>query len=687
MLNISSKKLSPGSILTLLSCLSSAPAAHSSLTTDRTHATLQTHMMDHSANPCTDFFNYANGTWLTSTSIPPDSPGTSTMDEITERNLLALKKIAELAANKTSVPGTAEAIIGAYYFSGMDESAIETAGATPIADGIAQINAINDHSQLMTTIAALHKMGATPLFFFYVTQDMHNSQRYLPQLAQGGLNLPDNDYYLRPDPQYKYIRNKYHAHIAAMFSLLGDTPAQARKNANTVLRTEIRLAQASTTQKILPYPLGVYHLMHITDLNKIARNINWGNYFRELGLNNPDQFNVLHPAFFNLLSHLFTSIPMDDWKTYLRWNLVNATASDLSTPFVNAHFDFYNRTLSGIPQLPPRWKRVLDKLDNNAGDALGQLYVEKFFSHEAKTSVLEIVSNIKLAMAENIKQLDWMSPATKRHALSKLEKMKVKVGYPDQWYDLSTLPLSRTSYMDNNRNAYAMKIRRMLDKLNTPVNPNHWVLTAPTVNAYYSATMNEVVFPAGILQPPFYHMNADMASNYGSIGATIGHEIVHAFDNAGRHFDARGNVNDWWTEHDSINFIQRTIAIQQQFNAFNPIDQLHVDGSYTASENIADLGGLKIAFNALKKAQQRTTLAEKIDGFSPEQRFFIANAQSFRNLIRPQQLRLQILTDSHAPNYTRVSGPIANMPEFSLAFNCPADQSPLRPVPERVQIW
>jgi putative endopeptidase len=472
-----------------------------------------------------------------------------------------------------------------------------------------------------------------------------------------------------------------------MFGLLGDDATTAKRNAATVLSLETRLAKASLTKVQLRDPKSSYHLVDLKGLAKVDGKSPWTSYFKEIGLDQPGEFNLAHPQFFAEAGKMMSSLPLADWKTYLRWQLANARAEDLSSNFVTAHFDFYGRTLAGAKELKPRWKRVLINIDGNIGEAMGQLYVAKFFGPEAKAGVLDMVNNIKLAMRESIGKLDWMSDVTKEQAYKKLDTLNVKIGYPDKWRDYSTLTLVSDNYAENNMRSAEFEFKRNLNKLGKPIDRNEWGMTPPTVNAYYNPTMNEIVFPAGILQPPLYHVNADLAANYGNTGATIGHELTHAFDDEGRQFDAQGNLKSWWTKDDEKKFLVRAKAIENQFDEFNPIDKLHINGKLTEGENIADLGGMKIALAALRKAEETKPQPKLIDGLTWEQRYFVANAQSFRSSMRDEALRLQILTNPHAPDKYRVIAPIANMPEFSQAFQCSADKSPLRAEAKRVNIW
>ena len=451
------------------------------------------------------------------------------------------------------------------------------------------------------------------------------------------------------------------------------------------LSVETSLAKASMTKVEQRDPESTYHVLNLQTLQKLSPNLQWKDYFTELGLANPQDMNIAQPKFFKHISQMLNTVSLDDWKIYLRWHLAHNRAKYLSSDFVNADFYFYSKQLSGAAELRPRWKRVLKSLDQNLGEALGELYVAEYFSPAAKAKALDMVNNIKLAMAEQIKSLDWMSNTTKQQALKKLDKIAVKIGYPDTWRDYSSLQIDKESYVANIKRGHEFEFKRQLAKLGKEIDRNEWGMTPSTVNAYYNPSMNEIVFPAGVLQAPLFHMGADTASNYGNTGATIGHELTHAFDDEGSQFDGDGNLKSWWTSDDKKNFAIRVSKIARQFDEFNPIDELHINGKLTAGENIADLGGLKIAFIALKKSLASKPQPEKIDGLTQEQRFFIANAQSFRNNVRNEALRMQILTDPHSPEKYRVLAPTANMPEFATAFSC--GKAALRSEDKRVNIW
>jgi len=656
---------------------------------------IQADTIDRSANPCTDFYTYANGSWLTSTTIPPDRNSYSMQDEMTEENYRLLHDMVKQAATMPSPSSLEEKIVGQYYRSGMNETTIEQAGTAPLDATMAIINGINTRADILPTIGKLHKLGIPALFKLGIIRIPHNNTRAHLDLIQGGLGLPSKRYYLDKYFIMASVRIQYKNHIAAMFTLAGDLPADANRQANTVLHIETQLARASVPPSALLNLGKSSQIIGATELNNIARAANWSRYFNELGIASPPEIHVSQPEFFNRVGKLIKRLPLDDWKTYLRWTLLHAEADQLPKGFVEENFDFFHRTVYGSTEMPPRWKRILTSLDQHAGDALGKLYVTRHFNAESKSGANTIINNIKNAMEYRITQADWMSPATKRQAINKLHHISINVGHPDQWHDYRSLGLvndataqSDPHYFYNlNQRLRTFEFNYMLTSVTQSVEQRTWQVTAPTVNAYYNPLLNEIVLPAGILQKPNYHHQADLASNYGRLGATIGHEFIHAFDAFGRLFDANGNARTWWTKQDTDNYIHRSTAIEQQFNEFTPIGQFSVNGRLTRDENIADLGGIKIAFIAFKKALQHQPQTTNINELTPEQRFFVSYAQSLRTLYRPHQLRLELSSSRHAPDNTRVMGPIANMPEFSQAFSCPSNQSPLRPHNRRVFIW
>jgi len=647
---------------------------------------LEAQTMDRSVDPCSDFFQYANGKWLANNPIPDDRATYGAYDEVTERNFSNLKALVEAAAKEEAKSGAAR-LVGDFYHSGMDQAAIESAGAKPLAPLLAQVDAIDSRDALLKAIAQQTRAGMGPLFAFYIDQDARNTLRYIPQLAQGGIGLPDRDYYVKTDAKTRKIRAQYLAHVQQMFELLGDAPAQAKKNAATVMRLETRLARASLTNVQIRDPQATYHLMDLAHFSAIDKRVAWPLYFEQVGLASPGEMNIGEPRFFAEADRMLIDVPLAQWKTYLRWNVVHSFSGALSKPFVDANFAFYGHVLAGTKEIKPRWKRVLGAIDSMSGEALGELYVEKYFGPKAKAAALEMVGNIKQAMRDDINGLAWMTAPTKARALEKLDTLTVKIGYPDTWRDYSKLTITPDDYAGNIMRANEFEFQRNLAKLGKPIDRKEWGMTPPTVNAYYNPTMNEIVFPAGILQPPLFHVDADAAANYGNTGATIGHELTHAFDDQGRQYDANGNLKNWWSKEDEKNFLSRIANIEKQFDEFNPIDQLHINGKLTEGENIADLGGLKIALQAYRNSAAGRAETGTLDGLTAEQRFFVAYGQSFREAMRPEALRLQLATDPHAPGKYRVIAPLANLPDFARAFSCPAEHGPLRPVATRVDIW
>ncbi|MGE5209114.1 MAG: M13 family metallopeptidase [Alphaproteobacteria bacterium] len=646
---------------------------------------------DSSMKPADDFFLYANGGWIKRTEIPPEYTRWGSFNELIERNNDALHAIAEKAQNTKIDPRMAPAVqkVGDFYASGMDEKTIEASGAKPLDEEFKAIEAVNDRKALLKEIAHLHSMGIPVLFNFGSAPDSKDSTHEIAQAVQGGLGLPDRDYYTKTDEASKKLREQYVDHIAKMLTLLGDPASKAQDEAKKILALETKLAQASRTRVQLRDPQKNYNKMQVRQLQDLTPDWNWGEYFNAISLLTPQDVNVHQPEFFKTADQVFKETPLDDFKTYLRWHLIDAAASDLSKDFVDEDFNFKERTLRGAQQIKPRWKRVVTSEDGAIGEALGKLYVAYNFPPEAKARALEMVNNLKAALAERIKTLDWMDQPTKEQALKKLAAMQVKIGYPDKWLDYSMLSIDRGPYVLNDIRASQFATTRDLNKIGKPVDPTEWGMTPPTVNAYYQPNRNEIVFPAGILQPPFFYANADDAVNYGAIGAVIGHEMTHGFDDQGRQFDANGNLRDWWSKKSADEYNKRRKEVVAQYNAYEALPGLHVNGELTQGENIADIGGVKLAYAALQKAlakhpEERTG---KIDGFTPEQRFFLSFAAIWRSKIRDEDQKLRLNTDPHSPAHFRVNGPLSDLPEFQQAFNIPNNAPMVRPADKRVNIW
>jgi putative endopeptidase len=652
---------------------------------------INTKDMDASVKPQDDFFMYADGGWIKRTEIPPEYSRWGSFNELIEKNNDALHEIAEKAANTHLDPKLAPETqkVGDYYASGMDEKTIEAMRTKPLVEEFKSIEAIKDRNDLLKEIAHLHTIGVPVLFDFDAGQDAKDSTHDIAQAAQGGLGLPDRDYYTKTDEASKKLRDQYVDHVTKMLTLLGEPQNTASDHAKKILALETSLAQASRTRVELRDPQKNYNKMTQADLQKLTPDWKWSDYFKDINLIEPGDINVQQPEFFKATDDVFKSAPIDNWKAYLRWHLINATASELSKDFVNENFNFNDATLHGTKQIKPRWKRVVISTDEAIGEALGKLYVAYDFPPEAKARALELVNNLKEALADRIKTLEWMDEPTKQEALKKLAAFTVKIGYPDKWLDYSLLKIDRGPYVLNAIRADHFQVDRDLKKIGKPVDRTDWGMSPPTVNAYYNPNMNEIVFPAGILQPPFFYANADDAVNYGGIGAVIGHEMTHGFDDEGRQFDAVGNLRDWWSPQSAAEFKKRSQAIVQQYNEYEPLPGLHVNGELTQGENIADLGGVKLAYAALQKALDKNPQAreQKIDGLTPEQRFFLSFATIWKSKQRDEDLKLRLNTDPHSPARYRVNGPLSNLTEFAKAFNIPDNSPMVRPPDKRVNIW
>src|SRR6516164_6464421 len=539
--------------------------------------------MDTSVKPGDDFFRYANGAWIKRTEIPPEYSRWGSFNELIEHNSDALHAIAEKASTTQVDPKLAPETqkVGDYYASGMDEKAIEAVRTKPLEGEFKRIDAIKDRADLLKAIAHLHTMGVDAFFGFGAGQDAKDSTRDIAQAVQGGLGMPDRDYYTKQDPDMKQKREKYIAHVTKMLTLLGEPAQKAADDAKRIMALETKLAEASRTRVQLRDPIKNYNKMGVRQLQDLTPDWNWSDYFNAINLLEPGGVNVHQPEFFKAANNLFKSTSLDDWKAYLRWHLINATAPYLSKNFVDEDFDFNQRTLRGTQQDKPRWKRVVISEDGDIGDALGKLYVGFYFPPQAKERALELVNNLKEALADRIKTLDWMDEPTKKEALKKLAAMNVKIGYPDKWLDYSLLQIDRGPFVLNSIRANKFEADRDVQKNGKQVDRTDWGMTPPTVNAYYNPNMNEIVFPAGILQPPFFYANADDAVNYGGIGAVIGHEMTHGFDDQGRQFDAAGNLRDWWSKKSADEYDKRRKAVVDQYSAYAPLPGQHVNGELT----------------------------------------------------------------------------------------------------------
>lgn len=636
---------------------------------------------------CTDFYQHANGNWLKTTTIPAEYSSWGVFNEINERNLDTLKGILEAAAaNQNAKPGSKEQKLGDFYAAAMDEAAIEKAGRTPIDPELKQIDALTDREGVVAMINDWQSRGNSILFGLGKEADLKNSSVNIAYAVQAGLGLPDRDYYTKTDADSVALRAKYFDHVAKMLELAGTPADQARLDAAEILKLETRLANASLTNIELRNPANFYNISTVADASKATPNYNWSALFKAIGREDITTFSFSHPKFFAEMDKALGDTPVSTWKAYLRWNLVNNAADYLSKDFVDESFNFNGKTLRGTKVLRPRWKRVADQVDTALGEVLGQAFVEKSFSPASKKRMLELVNNLQIALKARLQKLDWMGDATKEQALAKFATFTPKIGYPDQWRDYSGLTISRNSYWNNIQAARTFEAKRQFGLINKPVDRTEWGMLPHEVNAYYNPLKNEIAFPAGILQPPFFNADADDAVNYGAIGGVIGHELMHGFDDQGSQFDAQGNLRMWWTDEDRKAFEARTKKLVEQFNEFVAIEDKHVNGELTLGENIADLGGLLVSYDAFKMTPEGQS-GEKIDGLTPDQRFFHAWAQGWRRLHTDQDLKLRLNTDPHSPAVFRVLGPFANIDSFASAFGCKAGDPMVRADEKRVRIW
>jgi putative endopeptidase len=638
--------------------------------------------MDTSVDPCADFFTYSCGNWIKKNPIPPDQTSWAVYSKLEDDNKAILREILESAATPNPDRSAVKQKIGDYYAACMDEAAINAAAIKPLQPVLDRIQQLQSKQEMAGLAADMVSSGA--LFRFRSEQDYKDSAQVVAELDQGGLGLPERDYYLKTDAKSVELRKAYVAHLQKMFELLGDKADIAAAEAETVLRIETALAKGSLTVVERRDPQKLYHKMTNQQLGALSPSFEWKTYFAKVGLPSVETLNVATPEFFKTLSAVIQNEELANWKAYLRWHLVNANAPFLSSDFVNADFDFFGKTLQGAQELEPRWKRCVGFVDNDLGEALGQIYVEGHFSPEAKQRARKMVKEIEDAMAQDINSLSWMTPATKQQALEKLHAVANKIGYPDKWRDYSALTIVRDDEMGNVLRAREFEFRRQLAKIGKPVDRGEWQMTPPTVNAYYDDKMNDINFPAGTLQPPLFNASSDAAPNFGDTGATIGHELTHGFDDEGRQFDAQGNLRDWWTPQDAKAFEQRASCISDQYSQYVVVDDIKINGKLTLGEDVADLGGMILAYMAWQEDTKGQTL-EPIEGFTPEQRFFIAYGQSWCASTRDETKRMLAAIDPHSPDKYRANGVVSNMPEFQQAFHCKAGSAMVRE--NRCRVW
>jgi len=643
--------------------------------------------LDTTVSPCVDFYQYANGGWLKNNPIPAAYSVWGIDQEMKERNDSLLHKILEdAAANPNAPKGTNLQKIGDFYAAAMDTAKIESAGLAPLKPDFDRITAIASIKDLQAAINYFHATGDQMLFGADADQDLKNSEKEIAYCTQDGLGLPDRDYYTRPDSESQKIRTQYVEHVANMLHLLGDKPEDAKAEAQAIMGIETKLAEASLTNVEQRDPMTWYNMVTVADADKKTPNFSWTAYFKAIGHPEVTEFSFAHPKFFAQMDSLLSSVPLADWKNYLRWHLIHQSAPYMGAAFVNENFNFYAKTLSGTKELRPRWKRVLDVSNRMLGEALGQLYVEKAFPPKSKERAKEMIQNLMVAFKARIENLPWMSDSTKKMAMVKMAAFTPKIGYPDKWRDYSKLTIDRSSYVENVRRADAFEFARHMNRLGKPVDRTEWGMSPQTINAYYNPTMNEIVFPAAMLQPPVFDGDMDDAVNYGAMGAVMGHEMSHGFDDEGSQFDGQGNLKNWWTASDKKEFDARAALLVSQFDNYIAVDTMHCNGKLTLGENIGDLGGLWIAYDALQlalKGKER----KLIDGFTPEQRFFLSWAQSWRANWRPEMIKLLVNTNPHSLNKLRVNGPLSDMDVFKKAFGCGDGTPMVRVDKDVVRIW
>lgn len=635
--------------------------------------------MDASVNPCMDFYHYACGNWIKRNPIPPDQARWDVYAKMTDENERFLWGLLEEAARPDPGRSPAQQKIGDYFSACMDEPAVDKAGAAPIRKELDEIAAVKSVSWVPALLGQLHLEtgGGGTMFGFTSSQDYADSSRVIAYLYAGGLGLPDRDYYVKTDAKSQETRARYVEHVRRMFELLGDAPSWAQAEAHTVMRIETALAKASLTNVQKRDPYNLFHKFTRAQLSSLTPSFGWDDYLAASGYPALAEFNVTEPAFFKELQAQLISSSLADWKTYLRWHLVHSRARYLSSSFVQADFDFYAAYLRGVKQLQPRWKRCVQYVDRDLGEALGQVFVQKTFGPGVKARALTMTQEIEKAMENDIRHLTWMSPPTKTRALEKLHAMVNKIGYPDKWRDYGSLNIVRGDFSGNVARAAVFENRRELAKIGKPLDRTEWDMSPPTVNAYYDPQMNSMNFPAGVLQPPLFDPIMDDAPNFGNTGSTIGHELTHGFDDEGRQFDAKGNLRDWWTKADAAEFEKRTACVVNQYAQYTVVDDVKINSKLTLGEDVADLGGTLLAYMAWKAATANLNL-KPVDGLSPVQRFFIGMAQWACGDERPDAKRVSAMTDPHSPLEYRVNGVVSNMPDFANAFGCKAGQPMVR---------
>ncbi len=642
-------------------------------------------LLDSKIAPGDDFFDYVNRRWLDKTEIPPDKSDYGSFTILQEQAIAALKQIMETMSQMPDrEPGSDEQKVGDFYLAFMDTDRLEELGARPIQPLLRQVRDLEDKDQLAALLGRLPRQGVGGVFACFVNADARASSRTIVYITQSGITLPDRDYYLKDQPREKKIREKYRTYIVELMKLIeADHP---QRIADRVLDLETRIARIQWSRVENRNPIKTYNKKTGDEVGKILEGFAWVSFLREAGMDGEKEFIVRQPSFLEGFRELYREVPLEVWKDYLIFHVTDEYASLLSRKFDDLHFDFHRRTLSGVAEPSPRWKRAVGAANGAMGELVGKLYVREHFKPEAKARMKNLVDYLKSAMAVRIRQLEWMSDATKERALDKLAKIRTKIGYPDKWKDYSRLEIRPDDLVGNMRRASDVAYQRMIDKLGKPVDKEEWHMTPQTVNAYYNPLMNEIVFPAAILQPPFFHMDADDAVNYGGIGAVIGHELSHGFDDSGSRFDGNGNLNNWWSPDDRAEFEARSKLLVQQYSSYEPIPGMKINGRLTLGENIGDLGGVNVAYTAYQLMLEGDT-PPVIDGFTGPQRFFLGYAQIWRRKYRPEELRRRLFVDPHSPAKYRVNGIVRNIDAFYEVFDVKPGDRLYLPPEQRVKIW
>jgi len=641
--------------------------------------------MDTSVKPGDNFYLYVNGSWLKKTTIPATEFGLGGFVDLYNSTQDILHSLLDSISKLSNAPGSIQQKVGDLYASGMDSVTIDKLGYEPIKPYLQKIQAIKTVPELLQYVAALQAEGKTNLFGLNITSDDKNSAMNIAAFGQTGLGLPDRDYYFKSDTANLVVVKAYQTYIKKLFTLTGDDSASAEKKMMLVYNLEKQIAGSHKTNVQLRDPQSNYHKMLVADLDKEMPLLAWKSTLGAMGLHT-DSVNVQQPGYYTKMNELLKTVPLETWKTYLYFHTIDANVNGLSTPFVDANFDYNGKALLGQQAMKPRWDRIVKAVDGRLGEALGQIYVEKYFTADAKNRMLELVNNLQTAFDARIAKLDWMSDSTKTKAKEKLHIFLKKIGYPDKWRDYSKVTIDRNKYFENRISCDKNEFQRQLAKAGKPVDRMEWGMTPPTINAYYNPSFNEIVFPAGILQPPFFNMSEDDAINYGAIGMVIGHEMTHGFDDQGAQYDKDGNLKNWWSKEDSVKFVAKTKLVINQYNGYVSIDTFHVNGALTTGENIADLGGITIAYDAFKLTKQGQD-STKIGGYTPDQRFFLAFAQVWRSKYKDEFRRQLVNVDPHSPDMFRVLGPLENFDPFYKAFDLKPVDKMYKAENERTRIW